>query len=92
MGYADGYPIVSMQSTSKGFYGECGRRGGYMEVCGIDDKVKDELYKLSSVGLCPNLSGQIMMGLVMSPPNPGDARPLTALLPLLSSTQAVASL
>ena len=55
MGYAeDKFPIVSMHSTSKGFYGECGRRGGYIEVCGIDAKVKDELYKLSSLGLCPN--------------------------------------
>lgn len=24
--------LVSMHSISKGFYGECGRRGGYMEV------------------------------------------------------------
>ena len=44
-------PLVSMQSTSKGFYGECGRRGGYMEVCGFDAGVKAELYKLASVGL-----------------------------------------
>jgi alanine transaminase len=63
MGYgADSkFAIVSMHSTSKGFYGECGRRGGYIEVCGFDPKVKDELYKLSSVGLCPNLGGQITM-------------------------------
>ena len=65
-------PLVSLQSTSKGYYGECGRRGGYMEVNGFDDKVKGELYKLASVGLCPNLSGQIVMGLVMSPPVEGD--------------------
>lgn len=25
-------PLVSLHSTSKGFVGECGRRGGYMEV------------------------------------------------------------
>ena len=65
-------PLVSLQSTSKGYYGECGRRGGYMEVNGFDEKVKDELYKLAAVGLCPNLSGQIVMGLVMSPPVEGD--------------------
>ena len=65
-------PLVSMQSTSKGFYGECGRRGGYMEVCGFDAGVKAELYKLASVGLCPNLGGQVLMGLVMSPPKPGE--------------------
>lgn len=25
--------LVSFHSTSKGLIGECGRRGGYMEVC-----------------------------------------------------------
>jgi hypothetical protein len=28
-------PLVSLHSTSKGFVGECGRRGGYMEVVGF---------------------------------------------------------
>ena len=27
-------PLLSMNSTSKGFFGECGRRGGYFEVGG----------------------------------------------------------
>ena len=27
-----GIPLVSMNSTSKGFFGECGRRGGYFEA------------------------------------------------------------
>ena len=66
-------PIVSLNSTSKGFFGECGRRGGYMEVCGIDKGVAEQLYKLSSVGLCSNLAGQIVMALVMKPPKEGDA-------------------
>jgi alanine transaminase len=65
--------LASLQSTSKGFYGECGRRGGYMELNGFDKDVMAELYKLASVGLCPNLSGQIVMGLVMQPPVEGDA-------------------
>jgi len=64
--------LASLQSTSKGFYGECGRRGGYMELNGFDKEVMDQLYKLASVGLCPNLSGQIVMGLVMQPPEAGD--------------------
>jgi len=68
----DQFPIVSFQSTSKGYYGECGRRGGYMEICGVDPLVKDELYKLASVGLCPNLNGQITMGLVANPPKEGE--------------------
>jgi hypothetical protein len=34
MGLA-GVPLVSLHSTSKGFVGECGRRGGFMEVLGF---------------------------------------------------------
>ncbi|KAG0612620.1 hypothetical protein M758_6G041900 [Ceratodon purpureus] len=64
--------IVSFQSVSKGYYGECGRRGGYMEVTGLPKDVKDQLYKVASVNLCSNVSGQILMSLVMNPPKPGD--------------------
>ena len=27
-----GVPLISMNSTSKGFFGECGHRGGYFEA------------------------------------------------------------
>ncbi len=32
-----------------------------MELVGIDDGVKQELYKLASVSLCPNLAGQVVV-------------------------------
>ena len=51
-----------------GYYGECGRRGGYMEVTGLNKDVKEQLYKIASVSLCSNISGQILMSLVMNPP------------------------
>ena len=35
MGLAGQVPLVSLHSISKGFVGECGRRGGYMEVTGF---------------------------------------------------------
>ena len=35
MGLQGKIPLVSMMSASKGFYGECGKRGGYMEVLGV---------------------------------------------------------
>ena len=35
----DSFELVSFHSTSKGIIGECGRRGGYMELCGFDSKV-----------------------------------------------------
>ena len=34
----DGFELASFHSTSKGLIGECGRRGGYMELCGFDSK------------------------------------------------------
>jgi aspartate/methionine/tyrosine aminotransferase len=67
-----GFELVSFHSTSKGFAGECGFRGGYMEMYGIDEAVIDEVYKLVSVSLCPNLPGQIMTELMVNPPAEGE--------------------
>ena len=33
--------IASFHSTSKGIFGECGRRGGYMELTGFDKEVRE---------------------------------------------------
>ncbi|KAL7607100.1 hypothetical protein Lser_V15G17802 [Lactuca serriola] len=71
MGYGD-IPLVSFQSVSKGYHGECGKRGGYMEVTGFSTEVRQQFYKLASVNLCSNISGQILASLVMSPPKVGD--------------------
>lgn len=66
--------LASFHSTSKGLFGECGRRGGYMELVGFDPKVKDHLYKLASSGLCSGLPGQIMTSLmVRGPPKKGPS-------------------
>uniref|UniRef100_A0A7N0VG75 alanine transaminase n=1 Tax=Kalanchoe fedtschenkoi TaxID=63787 RepID=A0A7N0VG75_KALFE len=73
LGYGDkDIALVSYQSVSKGYYGECGKRGGYMEVTGFSAEVKDQIYKLASVNLCSNIAGQILASLVMSPPKVGD--------------------
>lgn len=61
-----------MMSVSKGFYGECGRRGGYMEIVGLNKEVQDQVLKLASIGLCANTNGQSCMALVMNPPQPGE--------------------
>lgn len=82
---------MSFHSVSKGFLGECGKRGGCtfliliptamfnsrspsidMEVMNIAPEVKEELYKMVSIGLCPNVTGQIMVSLMVDPPKPGD--------------------
>eukprot|EP00246_Nothoceros_aenigmaticus_P005444 TRINITY_DN1750_c0_g1_i2.p1 TRINITY_DN1750_c0_g1~~TRINITY_DN1750_c0_g1_i2.p1 ORF type:complete len:453 (+),score=66.56 TRINITY_DN1750_c0_g1_i2:145-1503(+) len=64
--------LISFHSVSKGFLGECGQRGGYFELTNIHPQVVDELYKVASIALSPNVNGQIMMGLMVSPPVPGD--------------------
>lgn len=64
--------LISFHSTSKGLIGECGRRGGYMELHGIDPYVATQLYKLASSGLCSNVGGQIMTSLMLTPPQEGD--------------------
>ncbi|KAG6780602.1 hypothetical protein POTOM_013468 [Populus tomentosa] len=73
MGYgAKDISLVSYQSVSKGYYGECGKRGGYMEVTGFGPEIREQIYKVASVNLCSNISGQILASLVMSPPKVGD--------------------
>ncbi|WOL02667.1 hypothetical protein Cni_G11386 [Canna indica] len=73
MGYGDkDLSLVSFQSVSKGYYGECGKRGGYMEVTGFSAEVREQIYKVASVNLCSNISGQILASLVMNPPEAGD--------------------
>lgn len=76
MGYTDdnkNFQLVSFHSTSKGFSGECGLRGGYMEVHGFDDDVKQQMIKLASISLCSNTVGQLSTGLMVNPPKPGEA-------------------
>ncbi|XP_047180276.1 alanine aminotransferase 2-like [Vigna umbellata] len=73
MGYGENdVTLVSFQSVSKGYHGECGKRGGYMEVTGFSAEVREQIYKMASVNLCSNISGQILASLVMSPPKVGD--------------------
>ncbi|CAM6105648.1 unnamed protein product [Calypogeia fissa] len=64
--------LVSFHTISKGYFGECGQRGGYLEMTNIHPEVVDELYKIASIALSPNITGQIMMGLMVKPPRPGD--------------------
>jgi len=64
--------LISFHSTSKGLIGECGRRGGYMELHHIDPFVQSQLYKLASSELCSGVVGQVMTSLMVKPPIPGD--------------------
>jgi len=64
--------LASFHSVSKGVFGECGRRGGYMELSGFDPSVVDEIYKLASSSLCSTVTGQVMVSLMVRGPDPGD--------------------
>ncbi|XP_064910757.1 alanine aminotransferase 1 isoform X2 [Columba livia] len=70
--YSKTVELASFHSISKGFMGECGFRGGYMEVINMDPEVKEQLVKLVSVRLCPPVSGQILLGALVDPPQPGE--------------------
>ncbi len=65
--------LFSFHSMSKGFYGECGHRSGYLEVRNVPEDVFAQFVKLQSINLCANLAGQIACYLMVSPPKPGDA-------------------
>ncbi|PWA25392.1 hypothetical protein CCH79_00005435 [Gambusia affinis] len=62
--YSETVELASFHSTSKCYMGECGFRGGYMEIINMDDDVKDQLTKLFSVRLCSPVPGQALMDLV----------------------------
>lgn len=53
--------IASFMSTSKGYMGECGIRGGYAELCNIDPDVKAIFLKSISAKLCPTVIGQVII-------------------------------
>jgi aspartate/methionine/tyrosine aminotransferase len=63
--------LFSFHSCSKGFLGECGQRGGYMEVRNMPDDVVAQITKLQSVSLCSNLTGQVATYCMVRPPKPG---------------------
>ncbi|CAN0390431.1 unnamed protein product [Lampetra planeri] len=64
--------LASFHSTSKGYLGECGFRGGYMEVVNLEAAVKAQLLKLVSVRLCPPVPGQAALGVLVNPPRAGE--------------------
>jgi len=70
--YRSGLTYASFHSTSKGYMGECGLRGGYMELVNWDPEVRVEMTKLLSSRLCPPVTGQAAMDCVVSPPSESD--------------------
>jgi len=64
--------LFSLHSVSKGFLGECGHRGGYLEIRNVPEEVRAQFIKLQSISLCANVSGQFSTYFMVAPPEPGD--------------------
>jgi alanine transaminase len=67
------FEMFSFHTVSKGFLGECARRGGYFEISpGVGQDVIEQLYKMASIALCPNIDGQLTCDLMVRPPFEGE--------------------
>lgn len=64
--------LASFHSASKGLIGECGLRGGYVELVNVDPAVMKYAFKLFSTNSCGNVPGQIALNLMAQPPQMGD--------------------
>jgi alanine transaminase len=73
-GEANTLPLFSFHTCSKGAAAECGIRCGYVEVINLPPAVHAQWDKLMTLDLCANVSGQVLLDLMISPP----ADPATA--------------
>ncbi|SCV04371.1 LAMI_0H15588g1_1 [Lachancea mirantina] len=71
-GQFDNVQLASLHSTSKGVSGECGQRGGYMELVGFSDELRQVFLKLASISLCSVVTGQALVTLMVNPPKKGE--------------------
>ncbi|XP_040910288.1 alanine aminotransferase 2-like [Toxotes jaculatrix] len=69
---SDTVELASFHSASKGFMGECGLRGGYVELVNLDPDVMKHINNLFSKDSCAPMLGQMALDLMMNPPQPGD--------------------
>ncbi len=59
--------LLSFHTVSKGALGECGLRGGYVETTNIHPGTVDQIYKIASINLSPNTTGQVIPAPELSP-------------------------
>jgi aspartate/methionine/tyrosine aminotransferase len=65
--------VISVHTVSKGAFGECGMRSGYLHFQNIHQGTVDMIYKVHSVQLSPCVPSQVILGCMCRPPKPGDA-------------------
>uniref|UniRef100_A0A1I8BTG4 alanine transaminase n=1 Tax=Meloidogyne hapla TaxID=6305 RepID=A0A1I8BTG4_MELHA len=68
----DKLELASFYSCSKGYMGECGLRGGYVQFDNFDPQVFVHFKKMISAKLCSTVLGQIAMDCIVDHPQPGD--------------------
>lgn len=66
------HELASFMSCSKGYMGECGLRGGYVEIINLCPKVKAMYLKSISAMLCPTVLGQTTIYCIVHPPKKGE--------------------
>ncbi|XP_075225927.1 alanine aminotransferase 2-like [Lycorma delicatula] len=64
--------LASIMSTSKGYMGECGMRGGYSEVINLDPDVKAMFFKSLYALYTPSVLGQACLDAIVNPPELGE--------------------
>lgn len=60
--FSSNVELCSFHTVSKGSLGECGLRGGYVEVTNLHPGAIEEIYKIASINLSPNIMGQVGPG------------------------------
>ena len=61
--------LFSFHSASSALLGEGGFRAGYFEVYNLNSEVHDHFKKLKTMHVCSNTAGQIVVDLMVNPPN-----------------------
>ncbi|XP_040896583.1 alanine aminotransferase 2-like [Toxotes jaculatrix] len=69
--YAEKVELISFHSLSTACMGECGLRGGYMEVINMDPAVNNHLRNMQATSSPPVLS-QLALEVMVNPPRPGE--------------------
>ncbi|XP_063075613.1 alanine aminotransferase 2-like [Engraulis encrasicolus] len=70
--YSNSVELASFHSASKGYLGESGFRGGYVEFVNLDPTVMGYVYTLFSADSTSSVLGQLALDLLAHPPRPGD--------------------
>uniref|UniRef100_A0A3P8S222 alanine transaminase n=1 Tax=Amphiprion percula TaxID=161767 RepID=A0A3P8S222_AMPPE len=70
--FSDTVEVASFHSVSKGFMGECGLRGGYVELVNLDPNVVKYIFNLICKDSTTPVLAHFAMDLMMNPPRPGD--------------------